>query len=238
MNSHPVSPWLEASQKALSLGSDAIPLLLIGQVGSLPIDCAKTIHEMTGGGNFERVICTPDSVQLRTQILGAISVRDDDFPLFDPEPPIGSLQRAVGGTLFFENLDRCNQADADWLRSLLHRQQVTVNGVNIELDPSTRVIASLIREWVDTVNHDVPQWLAGRFGERVIILQPLVYAHDVTNAIHWFSWQAWQGRQMEAPTWSDRVIELLVGRSWPGDYEELRSVVASLVSASGSSTQD
>ena len=237
MNSHPVSPWLGASQKALGLGSDAVPLLLIGQVGSLPSECARTIHEMSGGGNFERVACTPDSGQLRTQVLGTALLYDDDFPLFDPEPPIGAVQRAVGGTLFLDNLDRCNQADIDWVRRLLRRQPVMVNGIETELDPGTRVIASTISEWVDTIDDSLPQWLTALFGEQIIVLQPLENADDVVNAIHWFSWQSVTGGQLEEPFWSDRAKDLLVGRSWPGGYEELRSVVGSLISASGSSNR-
>ena len=234
MSSQPVSPWSEACHKALSVGSGPVPLLIFGPVGSLPIECAKKIHEMTGGGSFERIICTPDSVQLRTQVFGTTLVQDEEFPLFDPEPPTGALQRAIGGTLFFDNLERCNQIDVDWIRALIDRQPVMVNGIGIgiELDPSTRVIASSISSWVDSVEYALPQWLTALFGERVIVLEPLGHAQDVSNGIHWFTWQAVQGVQLADSLWSDEAIELLLGRPWPGDYEELRSVVNSLVSAS------
>ena len=237
MNSPTVSPWLRASQKALDLGSADVPLLLLGQVGSLPVECAKTIHAMAGSGNFERVICSPDSVQFRTQVFGVTLVRDEDFPLFDPEPPIGALQRAVGGTLFFDNLDRCNQDDVEWVRGILHREPVVVNGIRYELDPSTRVIASSLRSWVDSADYALPQWLKALFGERVIVLEPLENADEVSNAIHWFSRQALQEGQIQEPLWADKAKELLVGRSWPGDCEELRSVVISLVSASGATNR-
>ena len=232
MNSQLVSPWLAASQKALRFGSSPVPLLIFGPVGSMPIECAKEIHEMAGEGNFERVICTPDSVQLWTQVFGTTLVHDEEFPLFDPEPPIGALQRAIGGTLFFDNLERCNQADVDWIRALLDRQPVMVNGIGIELDPSTKVIASSISGWVDTVEYALPQWLTALFGERVIVLEPLGDVEDVSNAIHWFARQAVEGDQLTDTLWSDEAKYLLVSRPWAGGYEELRSVVASLVSAS------
>ena len=214
------------------MGSGYEPLLISGPVGSLPIECAKEIHRAAGGGNFERVNCTPDSISFRTQVFGTTPGFDEEYNLFDPDPPTGAVQRAVGGTLFFDYIDRCNPADVDWLRALIDRQPAMVNGGSTELDQGTRVIASTTTDWAETVGYMLPSWMVALFGERVVIIEPLdSRPADVWQAIQWFSWQSVQERPEHQLAWSSEAKELLLGKQWPGGHGQLRSVVNSLISS-------
>ena len=116
MARRPLSPWAVAAQQGSGMESGSAPLLIVGPVGSLPLDCAKEVHRTSGGDNFERVTCTPDSGALRVQVFGPPVDVDTEFPPFDPEPPNSAIQRGAGGTIFFDCIDRCNPVDADWIR--------------------------------------------------------------------------------------------------------------------------
>ena len=226
----PLSPWFDTTQKALQLGSGATPLLLVGPPGSLQVECAKEIHRNSGGGPWERVICTQNSVELRTQLFGPALEPFDEFPLFDPDPPVGAIHRATEGTLFLDFVDQCHDNDADWIPKLLYRQPVTINRYSTSLDPSTRVIASITPSWMDRIEHAVPPWLMASFNDRVLVLKPLgSRPEDVWDAIEWFFWRASKSQTDEVVLSSD-AKRLIASRQWPGNYEELRNVVSSLVS--------
>ena len=234
MRSQSISPWEVAVHQGTLMGSGSMPLLIIGPVGSLQLGCAKEIHRRIGGGNFEHVMCTPDAAELRMQVLGPTKSPDADFADFDPDIPIGAMQRAIGGTLFLNCVDRCNASDTDWLRALLGRQQFIFNGRTVELDPSTRVIASVTDAWMEQGEYVVPQWLRAVFRDRVVSLEPLGdRPEEISGAIEWFSWHAAPEDQPVGLLWSDEAKELLVSRQWPGSYEELRRVVWSLASSIG-----
>ena len=227
-----VSPWSVAAQQRAGIGNDSDPLLILGPVGSLPLECAKELHRTSGGGNFERVSCTPDSVVLRVQVVGPPVDIDTEFPLFEPERPNSAVYRAAGGTLFFDCIDRCNPVDGDWIRLLLARQPVSVNGNTVELDPNTRVVASITDTWMDGIERAVPQWLKAVFGRRVVTLDRLgSRSDDILEAMDWFSSQAVSEDQSVETLWSNEAKELLVHRQWPGGYEELRDVVRSVIAA-------
>ena len=226
----PLSPWLETAQRAFRLGGGYDPLFLIGSPGSLQIECAREIHESAGSGTFERVICTSDSVELRTQLFGHAPDPHDEYSALDPEPPVGAIHRSTGGTLFLESVDRCRPVDADWIPKLLARQQVTINRYPVALDPSTRVIASITTDWMDRIEHELPQWLKAIFDDRVLLLEPLESRPDrISVAVEWLFWRASKSRDDNALL-SREAKDLLVSRQWPGNYEELGNVVNSIVS--------
>ena len=226
------SPWRRASQRGTVLGSGYEPLLIAGPVGSLPIECAKEIHSLAGGGTFESVTCTPDSSALRTQVFGATSSVDEEYSLFDPDPPIGAVHRAATGTLFFGDINRSNPVDADWLRTLFARQPTSMHGRKAQLDAGTRVIASTTNEWADKARDMLLSWMGALFGERVVTLDLLgSRPGDVWEAIQWFSRQLAQDFPHHDLTWSREAKELMLEKQWPGGYQELRSVVHSMMSS-------
>ena len=232
----PPSPWTTPVRRQAGKEgkeSDSTPLLIIGPVGSLPLECAKEIHRTTGGGAFERVICTPDSAALNLQLFGPTVGIEAESAFFDPEPPNNAIIRATGGTLFLDCVDRCNPSNADCIRLLLARQAIRVNGLTFELDPSTRIIASITNIWMDKAECLIPQWLEVLFRGRVVYLESLgSRPNDVLEAIEWFSWQAAPDRHKPEALWSGEAKEFLLRRQWPGGYEELRDVVRSLVAVS------
>ena len=224
------SPWHRGSQRGVGLGSGHEPLLIAGPIGSLPIECAKEIHRLAGGGSFERVTCTPDSTELQTQVFGSISGLAEEYAPFDPDPPLGAIHRAAGGTLFFHDIDRCNPADAAWLRALFARHPTSINGRRAELDTGTKVIASTTNEWADTANGMLPSWMSALFGERVVTLDPVgTHPADVWEAIQWFARHLGRDLQTHNLTFSNEAKKLLVDKQWPGSLAEIRSVVNSLI---------
>ena len=214
------------------MGNGSSPLLIVGPVGSPQAECAIDIHRRAGGGNFERIICSSDSVELRTQVFGPITDGFAESILLGAELPIGAIQRATGGTLFFEYIDRCSSEDADWIRLLLTRQLVTVGRRTFELEPSTRVIASITNGWGERNEYLAPSWLMTLFDDRVVVLEPLgSRLQYISSAIDWLHWQATQEMQATKLPLSAEAQELLLSLQWPGDYRELHGVIRSLVFA-------
>ncbi len=228
----PSSPWATASEQGNSSKGNSSPLLIVGPLGSLPLECAKEIHHGSGGVNFERVTCTPDSAMLRVQVFGPPVEVDSEFPPLHPDPPNSAVNRAAGGTLFLDYIDRCNPADRDWIATLISGQPVRVNGCVAELESNTRVIAAVTVVWIDEIEYAVPQWVLSLFGERTVILESLGSEHgDISKAVDWFSLQSARERHIDNLAWTDEARELLVNRQWPGGLGELRDVVRSLIVA-------
>ena len=234
-----VSPWSKSILEQAKKGFDSRGVLIVGSVGSLTSECAKEIHVATGGGSFERVNCTPDSRTLQLQLFGPTTGIDVEYP-FDSGAPNTAIVRAIDGTLYLDGIDRCNPADVDWLRLLLAQQPVDVNGRAVELDPNTRIVASVTPSWRGTMEYAIPQWLRSVFEGRIVVLEPLgTRANDILEAIEWFSWQATSDIPVGI-SWAEDAKELLLHRQWPGGYEELWDVVRSAIeiSAEGVITRD
>lgn len=226
------SPWIETAQNALRLsGGGFCPLLIVGSPGSLQIECAREIHDSVGGGSFEHVICSSDSVELRTQLFGPVpDPFIDEFSTLGSEHPEGAVLRAAGGTLFLEYVDRCRPVDAPWITQLLSRQLITINGYSVSLDPSTRVVASITTDWMDRVEHELPQWLKLLLDDRVLLLKSLhSRPGDVSLAIDWLLQRASETQGKEVIL-SSAAKELLIDNQWPGNYEELSHVIHLVVS--------
>ena len=211
------------------MGSGAPPLLIVAPPGSLPLECAREIHTNAGGDNFERVTCSPDSSEFRFQLFGPSRSPELDFSDLDLDAPDGAIQRAIGGTLILGDLDRCNQSDVGLLRSLFAREPVFHNGNPVELDSSTRVIATVTTNWAEQSQHSVPQRLTALFNDRILILDPLRgKPENVATAIDWFSWQAAPEGQHLDHLWSDDAKQMLLGHQWPGSLAEIGKFVRSL----------
>lgn len=231
-NTH-VPPWGELAAEGFRLGSGTDPLLIVGIPGSLQIECAREIHSNAGGGPFELVICTPDSVGLRTQLFGTTTGVLSEFDVFDLALPLGAIQRAAGGTLFLEAIDRCHPDDSDWLRDLFTGSRVTIDEYSVELDSNTRVIASITAEWIDQFEYQVPQWVMLLSENRVLVMEPLGdRPEDVLGVAAWFAAHGYNAR---LPLTSSSM-QMLASREWPGDLQELRDVVRSLVSVGAGET--
>ena len=232
MVNHTPSPWANPARLGAEMVSDYSPVLIVGQIGSLPVECAREIHIATGGGNFERISCTPDASALRIQVAGLPADFDLEIPLVDSEPPNNAINRSFGGTLYLEFIDRCHPSDVAWIQMLLSRQTSEVNGHSLRLDPSTRVIASITVNLLEGIEFELPNWLRPPFAGRVVTIEPLGNRPaDIIAAIEWFSHQAKQESQRIEVGWSTEARDFLVDHQWPGGHEELRDVVRSLIVA-------
>lgn len=239
MQNQPLPPWTAAAELGLQWGGGTAPLLILGPPGRLRVECVKGIHERSGGGHFERVVCSADSVSLRTQLFGSLHFFGD--PSFDAEPPVGAIHRAEGGTLFIDFVDLCNGDDTTWMSALIGRLPITLDSLTYQLDPSTRVIASIALSWLsDTSAHTahrfIPQWLGRLFGERIVIAQPLQgRLGDISTTIDWLFQKA---AQTETPNLvlEEEAKQLLLSHQWAGDYDEISEVMRSLVVAANADT--
>ena len=226
----PISPWHEVVEKGSRLGSGDPPLLLLGSLGSLLVDCAKEIHHDASGGIFEHARCTNNSVELRTRLLGPTTWPFSEFDLFNSELPQGAVQRAEGGTLFLEYIDYCHPDDLNWLQDLLLGRRVSKDGYFIELDSSTRVIASITTAWVDGILDTIPQWLGASFEDHMLVLEPLRHRpEDVPGTVAWFFQRETQNQANETIL-TREAGELLSRHNWPGDLRELARVVRQVIS--------
>ncbi len=228
---HPPSPWYETAQKAFRLGSGYNPLLIVGSPGSLQIECAREIHSHVGGGSFEHVECSSDSIAFRTQLFGPPpDPYYDEYSVIGPERPAGAIHRAAGGTLFLEFIDRCRPPDEAWIPKLLSKLEVTIESYTASVDPSTRIIASITTDWMDRIEHELPQWLTAPFGDRILLLESLHNRPShISTAVEWLLWRISETRG-EKFFLSSRAKELLVGHQWPGQFEELRYAIDLMVS--------
>jgi len=158
-----------------------------------------------------------------------------EFDALDSTLPPGAITRSVGGTLFLDFLDRCHPEDIDWLRDLCSRRRVTLDGYTTELDPSTRIIASVTVEWMDKFEPQVPQWLMALSESRIVVMEPLGNrSEDIPSAAEWFAYDV-EGLSSFPPLTND-ALKVLCNRGWPGDLEELRKVVRSLAAIAGGAT--
>lgn len=225
------SPWNNVTREGIQIGGGTPPLLILAAPGSLPVECAKEIHSKAGGGPFEFVGCTPDRVEFRTQLFGHAYGDNSDFLLFNSDFPVGAVQRAAGGTLYLDSVNRSHSESATWLPLLLSGQPSGVGGNSIQLDPNTRVIASVTSEWMDRIEQLVPSWLLAPFEDRVLALQPMSNRrNDLSAAIEWFYIEA-SGSLPAKPVLAADVRGLLQDYEWPGDLHELRTVIRTLLSA-------
>ena len=229
----PPSPWSRVVRRQAGKEGNVGPQLIVGPIGSLPLEYAREIHRNTGGGTLERIICTPNSTVLRMQLFGPLGEVDSEFAFLEKESPNNGITRATGGTLLFDSVDRCNPSDVGWIVSLLTRKAVHVDGGTFQLDPSTRILATITHTWIDTTEYVVPQWLDALFCGRTMTIEPLRdHPSEIIEAIQWFSWEAAAEGQSVGTRWTDEAKDLLLKRQWPGGYEELRNVVRSLVEVS------
>ena len=226
----PKSPWFDVIEDGVRLGSGDTPLLLIGSLGSLLVDCAKEIHSVAGGGSFEHVRCTGNSIVLKTQLLGPTDWPYSEFDMLDSELPPGAVHRAAGGTLFIEHIDYSGPDVSDWLWDLLSRRRISINGYFFELDSSTRVIASIATDWIEGLLDSVPQGLRASFEDHILVLKPLrSRPEDVPGIVVWFFEKENQS-QIADTTLTREAEELLSTRRWPGDLRELSRVVKQAIS--------
>lgn len=226
----PQSPWFDVVEEGVRLGSGDTPLLLIGSLGSLLVDCAKEIHSDAGGGPFEHVRGTHNSIVLKTQLLGPSNWPYSEFDMLDSELPPGAVHRAAGGTLFIEQIDHCGTDVSSWLWDLLSRRRISIDGFSFELDSSTRVIASIATEWIDGHLDSVPQWLRASFEGHILVLKPLRNRpEDIPGIVAWFFEKENQS-QLAETTLTREAEELLSTRDWLGDLRELSRVVNQSIS--------
>lgn len=210
------SPRLRQTERALArLAAGSMPILLVGETGCGKEYFAKAIHRASGrSGPF-----------VRTTLAGAPAARIDTLLFGAPdgaEP--GSIDRAVGGTLFIDDVsDLSREGQSKLLWALTEHPVMLTEG-----DAGVRVVAGSLRELGAMVmsqrfRADLYSRLAGfearlpSLRERREDLGLLTRAILLQDAAH--------PLQIETPAY-----RRLLGHDWPFNVRELEQSLAAAAS--------
>ena len=211
-----------------------LPVLIVSEPGCEQELIARAIHVLDGtDGPFESIDCAATSpAEFERELFG---VAAGPFAGSLGGQP-GLLERAHGGTLFFENISEASAAlQARLLHVLETRRYRRVSG-NEEQTFSARVVSSTQREIhqgrIEGMRPDLYYRLAGI----TVALPPLrARPHDIAALVEHYV------RSLAMPSnrrkhFSSRALGALQSYDWPGNLHELRAVVAAAVRhASGES---
>lgn len=202
-------------------------VLLRGESGTGKELVARRIHVRSGRaeGPFVELNCAAVPAELLESELfghekgaftGAVRARS------------GKFRRAVGGTIFLDEIAELPLALQSKLLRVLQERVVDVVGGDTPVEVDVRVIAA--------TNQDLSQRLAdGKFREDLyyrlnvveLVLPPLRdRVEDVEPLLEHFIARLAEGRELSAPP---PVLEALRAREWRGNVRELRNVCERLV---------
>ncbi len=199
-----------------------LPVLIVSEPGCEQLLIAKAIHALDGTeGPFESIDCaaTPEiERELFGVAAGPVAGSLGDQP--------GLLERAYGGTLFFENISEMSAAlQARLLHVLETRRYRRING-NDEQVFNARVVSSTCREIrqgrIEGMRPDLYYRLAGI----TLALPPLrARTQDIAALVENYA-QALNPSGNRRKRFSSRALASLQSYDWPGNLRELKAVVA------------
>jgi transcriptional regulator with PAS, ATPase and Fis domain len=209
-----VSPALRQTERALArLADGSVPILLVGETGCGKEYFARAIHRASGrSGPF-----------VRTTLAGAPASRIDAL-LFGDEAEQGAIDRAVGGTLFIDDVsDLSRDGQSKLLWALTEHPAMVGEG-----DGSVRVVAGSLRELGPMVmsqrfRADLYSRLAGfearlpslrERREDLGLLARSILRSDPEHAL-----------EIETP-----AFRRLLGHDWPFNVRELQQSLAAAAS--------
>jgi len=202
-------------------------VLIRGESGTGKELLARHIHVHSGRaeGPFVELNCAAVPAELLESELfghekgaftGAIRAR------------LGKFRRAVGGTIFLDEMAELPLALQSKLLRVLQERVVDVVGGDTPVEVDVRVIAA--------TNQDLAQRMAdGQFREDLyyrlnvveLIVPPLrERPEDVEPLVEHFVERLAEGRELTAPS---ALLEGLRGREWRGNVRELRNICERLV---------
>lgn len=197
-----------------------LPVMIVGEPGCEQEQVARALHDMDENeGPFESIDCAGTSgEQLEAEIFG---VAAGPFSSARDAHP-GILERAHGGTLFFENVSETSSTlQARLLNVLETRRYRKVSG-NEERTFHARLVSSTcqtIRQGrIEGMRPDLYYRLAGI----TVVLPPLrTRMDDIAPLVERFSEQI----ASKPARFSARALQALQSHDWPGNLRELQGVV-------------
>ena len=205
-------------EKISELAKADLPVLLSGETGSGLEDVAREIHEQSRRhpGAFIAVSCaTLGKGNAETVFFGKTG---NDAR--HTSARAGKLERAEGGSLFLDQIDRLVPDAQDKLFKALASGKITRAGSQAVVPFDTRVIASCgpsfdANSEKNTLRKDFHHFL----GALALSVPPLrERREDIPEIIHYF------------------IRQYLMRYGWPGNLEELKNIIELMVLFAGKET--
>ncbi len=199
-----------------------LPVLIVGEAGSGQDLVARTIHALDGNESPFEVIDFGQKAdaELEAELFGVAP----GGPTSGGDARPGILERAYGGTIFFDNVSESSPAlQARLLHLLQTRRYRRIHGTE-ELTFHARVVSAtrrMIREGrIEGMRPDLYYRLAGI----TVVLPPLrTRMEDIAPLVeHYARLSAAPGNAPKR--FSARALQCLHEYDWPGNLDELESV--------------
>ncbi len=219
-------PSRRVARLVQQLGASQVPVLLYGETGVGKEVAARAIHNVRKQGSFVTIDCgaLPTTLieselfgYVRGAFTGALNAR------------MGLLQKADGGTAFFDEIGELPLEAQVKLLRVLQQREVRPIGSNVSAPCTFRVIAATNKDLKEEVR-------CGRFR------LDLYYRLDVVT----LELPPLRERKDDIPPLIDHflalnettkkplpgLIETILNHSWPGNIRELENCIARLVALS------
>jgi DNA-binding NtrC family response regulator len=219
-------------QQLRRLAGSETPVLLVGEAGTGKELAARAIHNSGRAMRpFLAMNCAgiPDDL-VENELFG---YEEAAFTGATAQKK-GGIERAAGGTLFFEEIGDLSLELQRKLLCVLQQRELTRVGGTQAIPVGFRLISASIRPMVNEV-------LAGRFRAHLYSLLTLVEVpplrerrSDIPALARFFVAQYKSSSRWPNARLSAAAVKCLMGYSWPGNVRELQSVIEhALTLASG-----
>lgn len=207
-----------------------LPVMIVGEPGCEQEQVARALHELDeNDGPFEAIDCalTPAD-DLEREIFG---IAPGPFSSTRDAHP-GILERAHGGTLFFDNVSEINSTLQARLFNVLETRRYRKVSGNEERTFQARVVSATCRTIeqgrIEGMRPDLYYRLAGI----TVVLPPLRERMDDIAPLveHYAEQLAPSGRSVK---FSARALQALQQHDWPGNLDELSQVVQAAILLAG-----
>jgi len=216
ISTHPA--MVKLKEMIPKIASSHLPVLIQGLPGTGKHFAAQYIHRSgnRAGHAFVRLNCSFYSeAQLDLELFGGSD---------GPEPIVGKLELADGGTLYLEEIHQLPLSIQVKLLKFLENRLIRKQGDYYEVN--VRIIASTDKQLADFVRRGAfRQDLYYKLNMIPITLPPLEQRkQDILPFAQIFLQQHHQN-DGRAKKMDDAVIDILLAHDWPGNIQELKNVI-------------
>lgn len=195
-----------------------VPILVLGESGVGKQLISLAAHGALGGGSFLSI----DVAQVPLSVLG--------LELFGEGEDGGLIKAALGGSLFINNVDRLPISFIndimDAAESIQSEQAIRLFfAINTKFD-------EIACEGVQRCNLQIPdayKEIAENCDAEIVFVSPLRQQHNALQVAEFFMYKEAVRCEKTITQFHDEALQALKAYSWPGNFEELHSVIARAV---------
>ena len=207
-----------------------IPVLITGESGTGKEMVARTIHFQGGRRRHAFIVvhCTNMSQdELEHKLFGSVS----ETLASSGHRRTGAFEEASGGTVFLDEIEALGPELQERLLSLIHRKSFRRVGGTQDIRTDVRIIASTSRNLKESVrNKTFREDLYYIFASYPIHISPLrERGSDVIRLAEHFLRIAAEEQKKKIKGFSRESIEAMYHYPWPGNVDELESVIRNAV---------